>query len=59
MRFSFATIPTTQFFVKDREPNDRCMSQRLKVSNIHNTPSASRRMLCKTFLMMTGLKTFN
>src|SRR5712671_7304193 len=41
IRFSLATIPTTQFFVNDRDP------------------SARSRILCRTFLMITGLNTFS
>lgn len=60
IRFSFAWIPTTQFFVNEREPD------RIKLVFVlfHyaakvGLPSANRRILCNTFLMMTGLNTFN
>ena len=60
IRFSLAWMPTTQFLVKEREPGKWKVSVRRRlISYQGDLPSASRRMLCNTFFMMTGLNTFN
>lgn len=57
IRFSLAWIPTTQFLVNEREPI--CLSFEHSAMPKTFLPSASRRILCNTFLIMTGLNTFS